>query len=63
MFRLASLVGIACFALAACALGRLSSRSQPAAGTTNDPENELRRLHTRLIRLPGKGYHAQFSLN
>jgi hypothetical protein len=62
MFRLASFLGIACLALAACALGRVTPRVRQAASEDN-PEIDPHRLHARLVRQPGKGYHARFSLN
>ncbi len=63
MFRLASLLGVACLALAACVLARHShnpaENDSPQDRTTPDrnPQPE------RPVRIHGGLYHAQFSVN
>jgi hypothetical protein len=63
MFRLASLIGVACLALAACVLARTSA---PASENESleDPTNTDQNFQPeRQVRPHGGLYYAQFSVN
>jgi hypothetical protein len=63
MFRLASLLGVACLALAACVLAGHST--QPSENESlEDHTNTNRNLRPEgMVRIHGGLYYAQFSVN
>ena len=64
MFRLASLIGVACLALAACVMARNPANpSQDDNSSEPNPRTDRNLLSRRLARVHGGHYHAQFSLN
>jgi len=63
MFRLASLIGVACLALAACAMAR-NSAPPSENESLEDPTNSDRNFQPeRQFRHRGGLYYAQFSVN
>jgi hypothetical protein len=63
MFRLASLLGVACFALAACALaGRPTNAGKRLPADQNSDESQNQKWGS-LVRFPAQRFHARFSVN
>jgi hypothetical protein len=63
MFRLASLIGVACLALAACALVRKPANLSEEDSSEQNPNPHRNLLSGQLVRVHGGHYHAQFSVN
>jgi hypothetical protein len=63
MFRLASFLGVACLALAACALAGVSAK--PSADVPPEPNDtpEPNPARAQLPGTPHRLFHAQFSVN
>jgi hypothetical protein len=63
MIRLASLIGVTCIALAACALARRANKSPEDLPADENQKTDPNPTRLQQVRLLGQGHHARFSLN